>query len=94
MMDRDTTTQPQTGAGNFLDQAPKVSDALRRGASVSVTTRGGRTIAGVVSDRDAAGLLLGAEGADADGYAFLPWSGVERVDIPEVAHREVKVLQG
>lgn len=92
-MDRDTTTQPVTGAGNFLDHAPKVSDALKRGASVSVTTGSGGTIAGTVSDRDAAGLLLNVEGQDADGYAFLPWSSVERVDIPEVALRQVKFLQ-
>jgi hypothetical protein len=34
----------------------------------------------------------GADGQD--GYAFLPWSSVEQVDIPEVAHRRVKFLQG
>lgn len=77
-----------------MDQAPKVSDALKRGLSVSVTTWGGQRIAGVVSDRDAAGLLFGVEGEGADGYAYLPWSSVERVDIPEVAHRQVKFLQG
>ncbi len=92
-MDRDTTTRTENGVGNFLDQAPKVSDALKRGVRVSVTTWGGHTILGAVSDRDTAGLLLNVEGDDTNGYAFLPWSSVERVDIPEVAHRQVKFLQ-
>ena len=94
-MDRDTTTQPETGAGAFLDHAPKVSDALKRGVSVSVTTWGGRKILGTVSDRDTAGLLLNVEGDQngTDGFAFIPWSSVEQVDIPEVAPRQVKFLQ-
>lgn len=92
-MDRDTpTTRSATGAENFLDQAPKVSDALKRGVNISVTTWSGRTVLGVVSDRDTAGLLLNVEENGADGYAFLPWSSVERIDIPEVAHRQVKSL--
>lgn len=93
-MDRDTTTQPEAGTGDFLDQAPKVTDALKRGVSVSVTTWSGRKILGLVSDRDAAGLLLDLRGDenDAGGYVFLPWSSVEQVDIPEVAHRQVKFL--
>lgn len=94
-MDRNTTTQPETGAGSFMDQAPKVSDALKRGVNVSVTTWGGRKILGTVSDRDTAGLLLNIEEGEngASGYAFLPWSSVEQVDIPEVAPRHVKFLQ-
>ena len=94
MTNRDTTTRPEDDAGSFLDQAPKVSDALKRGVSVSVTTWGGRTILGVVSDRDTAGLLMNVEGDDTNGYVFLPWSSVELVDIPEVALRQVKFLQG
>lgn len=95
-MDRDTTTQPETGAGGFLDQAPKVSDALKRGVGISVTTWSGRKILGTVSDRDPAGLLLDVDGGEngAGGYAFLPWTSVEQVDIPEVVHRQVKFLQG
>ena len=92
-MDRDTTTQPHAEAGDFLDHAPKVSDALKRGTSVSVTTWGGRKISGTVSDRDPAGLLLDVGEAE-EGYAFLPWSSVEQVEIPTVAHRQVKFLQG
>ena len=94
MTNRDTTTRPEDGGGSFLDQAPKVSDALKRGARVSITTWGGRKILGVVSDRDAAGLLVDVEGDDANGYAFLPWSSVERVDIPEIVPRQVKSLRG
>ena len=61
-----------------------------------ITTWSGRQLRGTVSDRDGAGLLLDLDnGADGqDGYAFLPWSSVEQVDIPEVAHRRVKFLQG
>ena len=94
VMDRDATTQPENGVGNFLDQAPKVSDALKRGGRISVTTWGGQTIFGVVSDRDTAGLLMEVEGDDTSGFAFLPWSSVERVDIPEIVPRQVKFLQG
>ena len=77
-----------------MDQAPKVSDALKRGVRVSVVTWGGHTILGVVSDRDTAGLLMDVEGDDTNGFAFLPWSSVERVDIPEIVTRQVKFLQG
>ena len=48
---------------------------------------------GTVSDRDEAGLLIDLEDGR-EGYAFLLWSSVEGVDIPEVAHRRVKFLQG
>ena len=92
-MDREASTKQESGAGGFRDQAPKVSDALKRGVDVSVTTWGGRKIVGTVSDRDPAGLLLNV-GGSGRGYAFLPWSSVEQVDIPEVAHRQIKFLQG
>lgn len=92
-MDGETNTQPTGGTGDFRDQAPKVSDALKRGVSVSVATWSGRKVAGTVSDRDPAGLLLHVE-EGGNGYAFLPWSSVEQVDIPEVAHRQVKFLPG
>ena len=92
-MDEDTNTEPTSGTGDFRDQAPKVSDALKRGVSVSVTTWSGRKMSGTVSDRDPAGLLLQLED-DGSGYAFLPWTSVEQVDIPEVAHRQVKFLPG
>ena len=75
------------------DHPTRVADALQRGVAVSVTTWGGRQIRGTVSDSDPAGLLLEVD-EGAEGYAFLPWSSVEQVDIPEVAHRRVKFLQG
>ena len=93
-MHRDVETEAK--AGERPDHPPKVADALKSGVAVSVTSWSGRQLQGTVSDRDEAGLLLdldgGAEGRD--GYTFLPWSSVERVDIPEVAHRRVKFLQG
>lgn len=51
-----------------------------------------RNILGMVSDRDAAGLLLDLRGDETDalGYTFLPRFSVEQVDIPEVAHRQVE----
>ena len=94
-MQRDEQTEAKTEAGERPDHPPRVADALRSGVSVSVTSWSGRQLQGTVSDRDEAGLLLdldnGAEGQD--GYAFLPWSSVERVDISEVALRHVKFLQ-
>ena len=80
-------------AGERPDHPPRVADALKSGVSVSVTSWSGRQLQGTVSDRDEAGLLLDLEDGS-EGYAFLPWSSVERVDIPEVAHRRVKFLQG
>jgi len=93
-MYRDLETEAK--AGERPVHSPSVSDALKSGVSVSVTGWSGRQLQGTVSDRDEAGLLIDLDdGADGrEGYAFLPWSSVERVDIPEVAHRRVKFLQG
>jgi hypothetical protein len=92
-MNRATTTKPQAGAGNFLDHALRVACALRIGVSVFAATWSGRKILGMVSDRDAPELLLDLRGDETDalGYAFLPRSSVEQVDIPEVAHRQVEL---
>ncbi len=92
-MHRDADTEARVEAGERLDHPPKVADALKSGVAVSVSTWSGRQLQGTVSDRDEAGLLLDLEDGS-EGYAFLPWSSVERVDIPEVAHRRVKFLQG
>ena len=80
----------------WLAQAPKVSDALKKGTVVSVATWSGREIAGVVCDREEAGLLLDLREpeADSEGYSFLPWSSIEQVKIREVAQRRVKYLPG
>ena len=95
-MHRDTETETRADVGDRRDHPPRVADALKSGVTVSITTWSGRQLRGTVSDRDGAGLLLDLDdGADGqEGYAFLPWSSVEQVDIPEVAHRRVKFLQG
>ena len=93
-MNQDTETKPRADTG--VDHQPRVSDALKSGMAVSISTWSGRELRGVISDRDQAGLLLdlGGDGDGPDGYTFVPWSSVEQVDIPEVAHRRVKFLQG
>lgn len=90
------TTTSRADASERLDRAPKVSDALKRGATVSVATWSGREVLGVVCDRDQAGLLLDVErdGNGQDGYAFLPWTSIEQVDIRAVTQRRVKFLPG
>ena len=81
---------------DWLAQAPKVSDALKKGMFVSISTWSGLEITGILCDRDQAGLLLDVQEpeADSEGYSFLPWSSIEQVKIREVAQRRVKFLQG
>ena len=78
----------------WLDQAPKVVDALKRGSPVSIVTWGGRELAGTICDREQTGLLLDVRepGDSAGGYVFLPWSSIEQVAIWEVSQRPVKFL--
>lgn len=80
----------------WLNQAPKVVDALKRGSLVSITTWGGRELSGTVCDREQTGLLLDVRepGDSSDGYVFLPWSSVEQVVIREISPRRVKFLPG
>lgn len=80
----------------WLNQAPKVVDALKRGSLVSITTWGGRELSGTVCDREQTGLLLDFRepGDSGDGYVFLPWSSVEQVVIREISPRRVKFLPG
>jgi hypothetical protein len=94
MVDQNAHNKPKVGPEEWLSQAPKISDALKRGVFVSVTTWGGRELAGLVCDREQSGLLLDVREPDADGYVFLPWSSVEQVKVREVAQRRVKFLQG
>jgi hypothetical protein len=81
---------------DWLTQAPKVSDALKKGMVVSISTWSSLEITGIVCDRDQAGLLLDLREPDAqsEGYSFLPWSSIEQVKIREVAQRRVKFLPG
>jgi len=92
-MHRDTNTEARVEAGERPDHPPKVAGAPKSGVAVPVSTWSGRQLQGSASDRDEAGLLLDLEDGR-EGYAFLPRSSVERVDILEVAHRRVKFLQG
>lgn len=96
MADQDTTDKQGAGRPEWLSQAPKVADALRKGMTVTVTTWGGREVSGLVCDREQAGLLLDLREADErpGKYVFLPWSSVEQVEIPEIAQRRVKFLPG
>ncbi len=75
-------------------QVPKVSDALRKGARILVSTWGGRELSGLVCDREPGGLLLDVSEADAEPgeYMFLPWSSVEQVTIRELTQRRMKSL--
>jgi hypothetical protein len=95
MVDQNADNRPNAGPQDRLSQAPKVSDALKKGVFVTVTTWGGRELAGMVCDREQTGLLLDVHepDADADGYVFLPWSSVEQVKVRDVAQRRVKFLQ-
>ena len=95
MADQNAHNRPNVVPEEWLSQAPKVSDALKKGVFVSLTTWGGRELAGLVCDREQSGLLLDVRepDADADGYVFLPWSSVEQVKVREVAQRRVKFLQ-
>lgn len=77
------------GLGEWLSQAPKVADALKKGTSVSVTTWGGQDIAGLVCDREETGILLDTRET---GYYFVPWGSIQHVHVEEVARRRVKFL--
>ena len=96
MDDRDTTHGASEDPRRWLDQAPKVVDAFKRGSPVSITTWGGREVSGAVCDQEQTGLLLEVRDPDngADGYVFLPWSSIEQVAIREISQRRVKFLPG
>ncbi|MDP8946884.1 MAG: hypothetical protein M3N09_02115 [Actinomycetota bacterium] len=95
MVDRDGERNSNVDSQDWLAQAPKVSDALKKGVFISIATWSGREVEGVVCDREQTGLLLDVRepDADADGYLFLPWSSIEQVKIRDVAQRRVKFLQ-
>ena len=94
MADQGGTPEVRTDSQAWLEQAPKVSDALKKGVFVSIVTWGGREVTGVICDREQTGLLLdisvAADGSD--GYVFLPWSSIEQVNIRSVSPRRVRVL--
>ena len=94
-MEQDSQLRPRAEVVDRLEHQPRVSDALKSGVAVSITTWGGKQLRGAISDRDPAGILLNVdeESNGTDGYLFVPWSSVEQVEIPEIAHRRVKFLQ-
>ena len=95
MVDQDGERISRVDSQEWLAQAPKVSDALKKGIFVSIVTWSGREVVGLVCDREHSGLLLDVREPDADsgGYVFLPWSSIEQVKIRDVAQRRVKFLQ-
>jgi hypothetical protein len=94
MVDHNGESKSDVVSQEWLAQAPKVSDALKKGMVVTVATWSGREITGVVCDRGQAGLLLEVREPDAEpeGYSFLPWSSIEQIRIREVTQRRVKFL--
>ncbi len=96
MVDQDGERKSNVDSQEWLAQAPKVSDALKKGMFVSVAAWSGREITGLVCDWERTGLLLDVREPDADseGYVFLPWSSIEQVKIREVTQRRVKFLPG
>lgn len=94
MVNQEIARRPPLDSQEWLAQAPKISDALKKGTSVSVVTWSGRELRGLVCDREQSGLLLAVREPDADsaGYLFLPWSSIEQVKVQEVTQRRVKFL--
>lgn len=75
----------RTGVQNLREGSPEITDALKRGAHVSVSARVGNDLTGYVCDRDGSGLLIDVRdpSGDPSGYEFLPWSSIERVRLEE-----------
>lgn len=90
-MDPNASKGPGARSQDWAVHVPKVSDALKRGVTVSVATWSGREISGSVCDWQPEGLLLAVREPD-EGYVFLPWSSIEQVVIREVTQRRVKFL--
>src|SRR3712207_5325688 len=74
MVDQEGERNSILDSQEWLARAPKVSDALKKGAFVSIATWSGREIVGLVCDREQSGLLLDIREPDADseGYVFMP----------------------
>ena len=90
----DHPNSPGSGSQEWHAHTPRISDALRKGISVSVTTWGGRELGGLVCDRDQSGLMVDVRDSEGDVpvYIFLPWSSVEQIEIRELTPRRVKFL--
>lgn len=85
--------EERTGNGSveWMSQAPKVSDALKKGTFVVVSTWG-HDVSGLVCDWGETGILLDLQDPDEPGYLFVPWGNVQYIRIEEVAQRRVKSL--
>ncbi len=96
VLDPNASKRPDAESQDWAIQVPRVSDALKKGVTVSVATWSGREVSGLVCDREPEGLLLEVRepGEDAEGYVFLPWSSIEQVTIREITQRRVKFLPG
>jgi hypothetical protein len=94
MVDHNGESKSDVVSQEWLAQAPKVSDALKKGMVVTVATWSGAEITGVICDREEAGLLLDVREPDTEpeGYSFLPWTSIEQIRIREVTQRRVKFL--
>ncbi|CAN5448341.1 hypothetical protein BH20ACT10_BH20ACT10_22980 [soil metagenome] len=85
----DSEGRSENGSVEWMSQAPKVSDALKRGTFVTVSTWSD-DVSGLVCDWEDAGILL--DEAEESGYLFVPWSSVRHVRIGEGEQRRVKSL--
>ena len=96
MVDSNGERRSDVVSQEWLAQAPKVSDALKKGMVVSVAAWSGQQITGTVCDREQVGLLLEVREPDtgSEVYSFLPWTSIEQVKIREIAQRRVKFLPG
>lgn len=94
MDDRGNTHDVGTGTQTWLGYAEKASDGSKKGG-VSTATWDGRELTQTICDWEQTGSLF--EGSDpeegSDGYVFISWSSIQRVDIEAVTPRRVKVLR-
>ncbi len=65
------------------ERKPKISDALGVDSFVSISARVGNDLGGYICDVDGNGLLLDVRdpSGDPEGFAFVPWSSIERVHL-------------
>ena len=93
-MNRDAGKKVGADSEDWAVQTFKVSDALKKGVTVSVATWSGREMSGQICDREPEGLLIDVRepGVEDGGYVFLPWSSIEQVVIRDVTPRRVKFL--
>lgn len=79
---RSNESDPRSSQGP-KERKPKISEALATDSFVSIIARVGNDLGGYVCDVDNNGLLLDVRdpSGDPEGFAFVPWSSVERVQL-------------